>query len=246
MSRKNVVFIVFLIACSLHAMAQTTYYYYYQGNKIPLTLNDNKVCVSVPKEYDNICQRIHKNVNVLSTIADDSFDIIVISKSDYRSLTSLDSWQEDAKCVIITSSYYTENNDEVVATPYINLRLKDEQDIDLLNTYVQEFKLKNLGNSPLMPLWYILSMTPESKKSSLECANELFESGYFASSISDLASLSSELGGATQVQLIPSAKTEEASEYYDMLGRRVDTPSGLTIVVTRYSDGTVSTEKKLF
>ena len=34
--------------------------------------------------------------------------------------------------------------------------------------------------------------------------------------------------------------------YYDMLGRCVETPSGLTIVVTRYSDGSVHTEKKLF
>ena len=40
------------------------------------------------------------------------------------------------------------------------------------------------------------------------------------------------------------SKTSES--FYDLLGRRMNSPSGLTIVVTRYSDGTVRTEKKLF
>ena len=34
-------------------------------------------------------------------------------------------------------------------------------------------------------------------------------------------------------------------EYYNMSGQKMDTPSGLTIVVTYYSDGTVRTEKKM-
>ena len=37
-----------------------------------------------------------------------------------------------------------------------------------------------------------------------------------------------------------------SESYYDLLGRRLETPSGLTIVVTRYADGTIRTEKKLF
>lgn len=34
--------------------------------------------------------------------------------------------------------------------------------------------------------------------------------------------------------------------YYNLSGQETETPSGLTIVVTRYSDGTVRTEKKIF
>ena len=36
------------------------------------------------------------------------------------------------------------------------------------------------------------------------------------------------------------------TQYYNLSGQRINTPSGLTIVVTRYSDGTVRTEKRLF
>lgn len=46
---------------------------------------------------------------------------------------------------------------------------------------------------------------------------------------------------------IEKTEVSKKSEcYYDLLGRRLDSPSGLTIVVTRYSDGSVRTEKKLF
>lgn len=53
MSRKNLLLLV-CIFCSIYAVAQTNYYYdSYHGKKIPLTLNENKVLVSISKDYDN-------------------------------------------------------------------------------------------------------------------------------------------------------------------------------------------------
>ena len=100
--RRNFVLMLLLnISCSIHVMAQTDYYYY-QGNKIPLTLNENKVCVSIPKDRDIISERIRENVHALITIKDETFDIIVISRSDFEKLVSLDSLKEDAKSVVLT------------------------------------------------------------------------------------------------------------------------------------------------
>ena len=48
----------------------------------------------------------------------------------------------------------------------------------------------------------------------------------------------------TSIEKPLSTKTGEY--YYDLLGRRIESPSGLTIVVTRYSDGSIKTEKRLF
>ena len=50
--------------------------------------------------------------------------------------------------------------------------------------------------------------------------------------------------GTTVVKTPVVSKVSE--RYYDLSGHPQDTPSGLTIVVTRYSDGTTRTEKKLF
>ena len=193
MSRKLLLMMLFCVLCSIHAIAQTDYYYY-KGTKIPLTLNENKVCVSIPKTCENVNERIRANVQVLSTIKDDIFNIIVISQSDFEKLTSQDFWEEDVKSVVLTSCYYTENNKEVAASPYLNVKLKKEEDADLLDSYAEKYRLMNLGSfSQYLPLWYVLYVTPESEKSPLECANELYESGDFASSAPDLVSLTSDL-----------------------------------------------------
>ena len=166
-----------------------SHYYYYNGKKIPLTLNENKVIVSIPKECDSTSKRIRANVSVLSTIQDKVFDIFIIPRSDFERLTSQNFWEEDAKSVVLTSSYYTEGNKEVYETPYLNVKLKKEEDANLLDSYAEKYKLKNLGSfSQNLPLWYILHVTPDSDKSPLECANELYESGFFASSVPDFAS----------------------------------------------------------
>lgn len=161
-------------------------YYYYEGNKIPLTLNENKVVVSIPKDYGEITERFRANVQTLFMINDEVFDIYVIPQSEYEKLTTLDFWEKDAKFIVLTSSYFTESNEEVFATPYLNVKLKKEEDIDLLTSYAEQYKLTIVGNSAFMPLWYILAVTPESGKSPLECANELYESGNFVSSVPDL------------------------------------------------------------
>ena len=163
-------------------------YYYYKGDKVPLTLNENKVVVSIPKEYDGVCKRIRANLPVLNTITDQVFDSFIIPRSDFERLTSQDFWKEDAKSVVLTSSYYTEDKAEVFETPYLNVKLKKEEDASLLASYAERYRLKIDGNSSYMPLWYILHVTPESEKSPLKCANEIFESGEFASAVPDLSS----------------------------------------------------------
>ena len=167
-------------------MTQTDYFYYYKGNKIPLTLNENNVVVSIPKDCGDITERVLACTRTLDKISDEYFDIFLILKSDFNKVTMLDFWAEDAKSVILSSSYYTENKEEICATPYLNVRLKKEEDIDLLTSYAEQYKL-NIMNSSLMPLWYILNITPDSEKNTLECANALYESGDFAESVPDFA-----------------------------------------------------------
>ena len=43
-----------------------------------------------------------------------------------------------------------------------------------------------------------------------------------------------------------TSSESKKKDYYNLSGQKTDTPSGLTIVVEQSSDGTVSTEKKLF
>ena len=217
MMKRNVLLILFL-AGLLNAIAQTDYYYY-QGNKIPLTRNEDKVCISIYKDATETSERIQSNAPIQVTIEDETFNIFVLSLSDFEKLSLQDFWKEDSKVVILTSVYLTERNEEVVVTPYLNVRLKEEQDIDLLTSYAEQYRLKIIRNSPLMPLWYILSVTPESEKGPLECANELYESGDFAASVPDFASLLD----ITTIRdvTVPNTSASTAITLFNLQGQRL-------------------------
>lgn len=179
--------ILFIIICSIHTIAQTDYYYY-KGKKIPLTLNDKKICVNMYRDNKDVSERIRANVQVLDTIRDETFESFVISRSDFKKLTAQDFWEEDAKSVILTSSYYTKNNKEVFASPYFYVKLKKEEDINLLTSYAEKYRFTIVRQNSFMPLWYILAVTQDCDKNVLQCANTLWESGDFAASEPDLCS----------------------------------------------------------
>ena len=179
--------ILFIISCSIHTIAQTDYYYY-KGNKIPLVANDNKICVSIPKDNEKTSERIRLNAKVLDKINDEFFDIFIFSRSEFEKLCSLDFWKEDAKSVLLTPSYRTTKGTEVFASPYLNLQLKKEEDINLLTAYAEDYGFNIVRQDSLMPLWYTLTITLDSGINSVECANKLWESGQFAASVPDLCS----------------------------------------------------------
>ena len=219
----SLIFVALLPMVALHSQSQSDCYYNYKGDKIPLTLNEDAIVISIPKDCAETSERLLSNLQILTTIKDEIFDIFVIARSEYEKLTSMDNWEEDSKSVILTSSYYTEQNKEVFASPYLNLRLKKEQDIDLLNSCVEEYKLQITEHSYLMPLWYILSLTLESEKNSVECANELYETGFFSAVAPDLVS-SGSLWFDDQTGIAsPLEETGEAG-IYDLQGRKVATP----------------------
>ena len=161
-SKKYYLIILFVISCSIQTIAQTGYYY--KGKKIPLFMNDDKICVSIPKEDDNTCEIFLANVKVLEKIYDEKYNIFVILRAEYENLSSSDSWRDNTKSVITTSVYNTINGTDVYSSPYINIRLKKEEDIDLLTSYTEQYGLEIVKQNPLMPLWFTLAMLQDNDK----------------------------------------------------------------------------------
>ena len=227
MNRKNLLMLLFVISCSTHAMAQTDYYYDDLGNKITITLNEDMVCLSIPTDCDKVNERICANVEILFSKTDEFFDIYFITRADLDKLTSQDFWIDDSKSVIITPSYYIENDEwgkvygAAYSTPYLGVKLKKEDDKDLLNSYIEKYNLQITMHRKSMPLWYFLSVTPESEISPLECANEMFESGGFASSVPDFAYAG--YGGyePNAVRNLTISKSGAFSDTYNLQGRRM-------------------------
>lgn len=169
-------------------IVQKDFFYYHMGDKIPLTLNVNNYCINIPKDNDKIRERALAIVRVLKTLNDETYEGYIVTRADYKKLTAQDFWKEDVKSVIVTPSYFNEYNKVVISTPYLTVKLKKEEDSDLLTSYAEKYKLQIVRQDAFMPLYYILCVTPESEKNPLVCANEIYESGDFASSQPDLVS----------------------------------------------------------
>ena len=176
-----------ILSCLCVSIMSQTDYYYYKEKKIPLTINNAKICVNVPKVRKEISERIRANVKVLEQIKDETFNIFVISLSDYERLISSILKREEVKTILLTPSYKTANGAEVYLTPYLNIRLKKNQDMGTLSLYAEKFGLRIVKQDPLMPLWFVLSITSKTGNNALEIANTLWESGKFAASVPDLS-----------------------------------------------------------
>ena len=228
MSRKLILMLLF-ITCSIHAMAQMDYYYNSYGTKIPLPLNENKVLVSVPIDCNLVMERIRANVQAIYKTGTADFYKFYITREDLEKLSSQDFWEEDAKSVIITPCYYRDDDRgefyrEIYLTPYMLVTLKKEDDIVLLTSYVEKYKLRiasDFSSDPMMGLLYILHVTLESEKSPLECANEIHETGLFASSRPDFALAGDGAYEPNTIRSITTAMTEKLSDIYDLSGRKV-------------------------
>ena len=183
---RNILLTLLFISCSIAAIAQTDFYYY-KGEKMPLTRVEDKVVISIPKECGETVERVRSYARVLDIVRDDDFDIFALSLSEFERLKAQSFWEEDSKSMIFTSCYLTEQKKEVVSTPYMSVKIKKEQDMDILKAYVDKYKLRFDNYKPLLSLWYILSVTLESEKTPLQIANELYETGEFSSSEPDLA-----------------------------------------------------------
>lgn len=187
MVKKIIQIILVLTLCPKGAIAQTSYYYY-KGERIPLSINNNKICIIIPKAKGEVSKKLLKDISVLDIIKDDFFDISIIQQSDFKKLSSSKFWEKEARSILLSSCYITKEGQEVFLTPYLNVRLKREQDFNLLLSYAQKYGLKIFKHDSLMPLWFILSITSETGKNSLDVANALWESGKFAASVPDLPS----------------------------------------------------------
>ena len=122
--KKLILIISLLFSFSMGIIAQTSYYYY-KGNRIPLTVNNDKVCVSISKnQRDVVSKEVLRGINVLDTIRDEDFDISIIKKSDLNNLSASNSWKKEAKPILLSPGYRTKEGKEVFLTPYLNVRLK--------------------------------------------------------------------------------------------------------------------------
>ena len=122
-------------------------------------------------------------------------------------------------------------------TDAVRNRIINENNLSLVSTKTE---------NDIVKLVYELPKT----KDVVSVCNSIYETGYVQYAVPNIIKereAGLHYGGSTDTRVrdINPGVNTISIQYYDLLGRRLETPSGLTIVVTRYKDGTIRTEKKL-
>lgn len=131
---------------------------------------------------------------------------------------------------------YLEKYEECITNSNIKCWFKEEYDQAQLNNLSAVLGLTVVSNNDT----YIVFNAPKNSDI-FDILQKLFETGCFkaVNPTITMPNVTWTINSTINVDPIESS-------YYNVSGVKVNTPTGLTIVVTRYSDGTVRTEKRLF
>lgn len=83
------------------------------------------------------------------------------------------------KDVVVSPYFKTSTSKKIGLSNYFYVKLKELKDSVKLKDMAIETKAEVIGPDSYMPLWYVVSVTPESRKNALEMANSYYESKKF-------------------------------------------------------------------
>lgn len=169
---KNIYkFIIYVMSISAFAMvckAQSdadvnikskTSYYWYKGEKIPL---------------------VEESASKAQVAVLNSGNVKILDETEAKLVKEGRTSSKYSGKTYLLKKYSTEEGKELQSSPYLYIKLKKDEDKDLMLKYCTEYNLVDMGYDKRMPLWYIVHVSPESQFSALEVSNILYETGDFA------------------------------------------------------------------
>ena len=193
------VLIMLLLLCSYVYAQNNTYYYWYNGEKYDLHLNNQKNFLLLKDNINknNLSADLNIEVSRIDSIIKVNVGASLIphkhqdmeENSSYWTVVSTEGKSIDysSKNISYHSPFFYSNSGKELGLSHLfYVKLRKEEDIILLEGLAEVNKVKLLGNNKYMPLWYILSCSHNSKGNALEMANMFFETKLFASSQPDL------------------------------------------------------------
>lgn len=188
--RKIILFIISVIAIS--AFAQTDYYYF-KGQRIPLTVNPKKVNVISMANGPQFAPAANPNalptgLEVEAVISGNPYNMCVIENktSNIALLHNYLNYIVNPNYNIVHPCYLNSKGEEVIPSGYIYIKLKKESDILLLQILANNYNLRILHQNAYMPKWYVLYMITNGEDTLIEKAKNLYETNFFEAVEPDL------------------------------------------------------------
>ena len=186
MVQKTIISILLSIV-SLAIFAQNDYYYY-KGQRIPLTINPKKVNVISMTNGPQFAPSMQPNslpngLEVESVIANSPYNMCIIKENENVNglLNNYINATINPNYNIVLPCYYNTEGVELITTNKIYVELKKNSDYLRLQSIISKYHLILVRQNIFMPLWYTISITSQTPYNTIKMANIIFESGIFLS-----------------------------------------------------------------
>jgi hypothetical protein len=196
---KTFNFVIAFLIVSMNVLGQNSYYWY-KGEKIPLTETTNKRFILL--EDENIESVLAKPEVTSWKIDSKGIDNTVTTLIPYNNVDSYPSYRWEIienigkesslppklkeQKFYSTPFFKTQQGEEVGLSHLFYVKLFKKSDTETLEKMAIENNVKIIGKNRYMPLWHTLACTKNSKGNALEMANMFFESGEFDAAEPDL------------------------------------------------------------
>ncbi len=167
-------------------MSQNNSYYWYKSKKVALESLDTKKFIIFDlgsDTSDDILKTFSDNNIKVSNMCSKENMVIKNSKWAVVDKTTYQSLKQKKLDICYEGPFYkNQSNIEAGLSHVFYVKLKKEQDENVLDNYAKENKVKIIERDKYMPLWFTLSCSKESSGNALEMANLFYESNLFEAS----------------------------------------------------------------
>jgi len=196
--KKTAIIILFIIS-TLFVYGQNEFYYWYKEEKVYLKENNARRFVLLKNiESENILsQRLDTTWHVEKFKKENT--VIKLNAYDENSIQQNLSWAilktankyeatiTDLEDIIYDAPFFKNSKNQVVGLSHLfYVKLKNKEDLKILEELSLKHNVEIIGNDKFMPLWYILSCTNRSTGNALTMANLFYEADLFNASEPDL------------------------------------------------------------
>lgn len=171
---------ILALFCVFSISAQDSYYYY-NGEKRQLVMDNTKIVSISYASSDNSLSAMQGYV-LIDVMKDDS---IKVELYELNSITTLSDAIENnplPETVSLQPCFKNAINKQVIPDGYIDIKLKKINDYVLLDSLSHHLPFEIVSQDAFMPLWYTIRMIPGKGRNSVNLANRIEESNLFACS----------------------------------------------------------------
>jgi hypothetical protein len=199
--KKNINLVGLFFFAFVGLNAQTPYFYYYDGEKQYFELDTRRAFISVADEntviktfalFDAKHEPLRMDIpeGKHSKISQNQRFWTILSfendLSDEAYFVKLSEIKSSGKDIVVAPSFKDHYQNKIGMSNFFYVKLKELADTSLLR---QEAEIKHaviMWQNEFMPLWFVLSVTENSKYNAMELSNRFYESGLFQHAEPDL------------------------------------------------------------